>query len=109
MTALIDIYNIFSNVTPSMRHRIEAAVISWCEPVFAEDGGTANHADRLAFAQKCLDETARQKAVMMLLPLFATNADFQAEGDSFDDGAISWVVNHYLSEPGVLAGLLAEL
>ena len=109
MATLIEVYNIYSNVTPSMRHRIEAAVISWCEPVFAEDPGTTNHADRLAFSQKCLGETARQKAVQMLLPLFATNNDFQSQGDSFDDGAISWVVNHYLSEPGVLAGLLAEL
>jgi len=109
MTALIDVYNIYSNVTPSMRHRIEAALISWCEPVFAEDAGTANHAQRLAFAQAALVETKRERAVQMLLPLFATNGDFQSQGDSFTDGAIGWVVNHYLSEPGVLAGVLAAL
>ena len=109
MADLITVYNIYTNVTPSMRHRIEAALIEWCEPVFSEDAGTADHAQRLEFSQKCLGETARQKAVQMLLPLFATNADFQAQGDSFEDGAISWVVNHYLSEPGILAGLLAAL
>lgn len=109
MADLITVYGIYTNITPSMGHRIQAALILWIEPVFAEPAGTANHADRLAFAQKCLDQSARERAVHLLLPLFATNSDFQSSGDSFSDGAIAWVVNHYLSEPGVLAGVLAAL
>ena len=109
MTDLLTIYNIYRNRTPSMTARIEAAVVVWCEAVFSEDAGTADHANRVLFAQRCLDETKRQKAVLMLLPLFATNADFQSQGDSFSDGAIAWVVNHYLSTATALAGLLAGL
>ena len=109
MTDLLGIYNIYRNRTPSMTARIEAAVVVWCEAVFSEDAGTADHANRVTFSQKCLDEAKRQKAVLMLLPLFATNVDFQAEGDSFADGAISWVVNHYLSTPTALAGIVAGL
>ena len=109
MADLITVYNIYTNITPSMGHRIQAALVEWCEPVFAEDAGTANHAARLEFAQACLVQANREKAVQMLLPLFATNTDFQTSGDAFTDGAIAWVVNHYLSEPGVLAGLLAAL
>jgi hypothetical protein len=37
------------------------------------------------------------------------NLRVAAEGDSFADGAISWVVNHYLSTPGVLAGIIGGL
>lgn len=109
MADLITVYNIYTNITPSMGHRIQAALVEWCEPVFSEDAGTANHAARLQFAQACLVQEKREKAVQMLLPLFATNTDFQTSGDAFTDGAIAWVVNHYLTEPGVLAGLLATL
>ena len=109
MADLLTVYNIYRNRTPSMAARVEAAVVLWCEARFSEDAGTADHANRVAFAQKCLDETRRQKAVLMLLPLFATNADFQSQGDSFSDGAIAWVVNHYLSEPGLLAGIIGGL
>lgn len=109
MADLITVYNIYTNITPSMGHRIQAALVEWCEPVFGEADTTPNHAQRLQFAQKCLGQANREKAVQMLLPLFATNADFQSQGDSFEDGAISWVVNHYLGAPGVLAGILAVL
>lgn len=109
MATLIEVYGIYTNITPSMGHRIQAALVEWCEPVFSEDAGTANHAARLQFAQACLVQEKREKAVQMLLPLFATNTDFQTSGDAFTDGAIAWVVNHYLTEPGVLAGLLATL
>ena len=109
MATLYDIYNLMVNRTPSVQHRIEGAVVVWAEAVFAEDVATANHASRLAVAQGALIDVKRQKIALALIPLFATNANYQTLGEALDDGSVSWVVNHYLGEVGVLQGILAEL
>lgn len=107
MATLEHIYGLVAYMPPSLRQRIEAAWLVKMEAILGEDAGTANHAKRAQLAEKCLEPVTRQKVVGAFVAVIATNETIQTEGDNIDDGAIHWLIGHYVDMATFVDGALA--
>jgi len=107
MATLEHIYGLVAYMPPSLKQRIEAAWLVKMEAILGEDAGTTNHAKRAQLAEKCLDPVTRQKVVGAFVAVMVTNATIQTEGDNIDDGAIHWLIGHYVDMATFVDGALA--
>jgi len=71
------------------------AVAKAAYDILNEDAGTANHANRVIWANQTLAD-AKSKAEQMMWGL-VTNATIAAAGDAATDNDIQFVVNSYIN------------
>jgi len=107
MATLGQIYGLAQYMPPSLKQRIEAGWLVKMEAILSEDAGTPNHAKRAQLAEKCLEPVMRQKVVNAFVAVMVTNATVQDQIDNIDDGAIHWLVGHYVDMATFVDGALA--
>ena len=93
--ALVDIYNCWSARDGLLKAKFIGAVLTQVFVVINEDGGTANHANRVVWANSMLTGTAaavEEAAMQNLRYALGTNATLQMQGDSVTDGDILYIV-----------------
>lgn len=90
--ALIDSYNARYNY-PTLRKRVIAQCCASAQDVLTEDGGTANHANRLIWAQAALSNP--NEAADKMSWYIASNATVLAYStpDDATDSDIAFIVN----------------
>lgn len=93
--ALNDIHNLlYGDGARPFRGRVRTTVLVAAGAILVEDVGTANHANRLAWAQGALGTvTGLDAAAEKMLLGVAANSTIQANGDASSDGDIQWTVN----------------
>src|SRR4029077_4215408 len=74
-----------------LRQRTQIAIESAAYDVLNEDPGTANHANRILWANDTLAYAERMMSLEMAMVV--KNPTIQAEGDNAADGDIQFVVN----------------
>ena len=74
-----------------LRTRTQVAISNAAYNVLNEDPGTANHANRIVWANNALDNPERMMSLEM--SLVVQNPTIQAEGDNAADSDIQFVVN----------------
>ena len=94
--ALIDIAQLLEQ-RRVLFDRFKGAVIMSAASVYAEDAGTANHTNRMLWAEDVLLEGNIQKRVEELYRLAMTNATIVSLGNGCADSDIEWVVAHFLN------------
>ncbi len=72
MATYVELYSLRND--SELRNRVTAAVIIAAETVMGEDGGTANHANRLTWAKNALI-SPRAETKRMFWALLAANKD----------------------------------
>lgn len=91
MATYTELRNLFGN--DSLRNKIEVAVIVAAEAIRTEDGGTANHANRLIWAKRAF-ENPISVSTQMLMALLAANAGATvAQITGASDATIQTLVN----------------
>lgn len=97
--ALVDIYNIYKG-KGSLQARFMAACLVAAKDIVAEDPGTANHAERVAWAeaiQQGGEDTLTSSALEILRFAAASNATLQSAGEAATDNDIQFIVNTELA------------
>lgn len=83
-------------MSSQFKQRVEYCLKKAAVAIMAEDAGTANHAERVVYANKVLDGTA---SVVEAAKAVVTNATLTASGDSdaanmgISDGDLEFTVN----------------
>jgi hypothetical protein len=96
--------------TPSFQQQIEVAIVTAAQAIVNEATNTADHANRMIWAQWALDNS--NGAAISFLWACAMNSTIQQSftadptGGSINDGDVQYVINSYL--PTVLAALEAN-
>lgn len=88
--SLINTYSVRYENT-NLKKRVVAAVAKAAMDVIYEDPGTANHANRLIWANNAMQNTASSAEKMMWG--IAQNATISADPDNATDNDIQFVVN----------------
>lgn len=94
--ALADIYNAWRGESGLLKAKFIAACLVAAYNITQEDGGTANHVNRLAWANAVIYGTTAEveaKALQHLRYAVASNATIQAAGDGATDSDVQFVVN----------------
>lgn len=91
--AYVDTYNLRYN-SATLKPKTEVAVVTAATNVLNEDAGTANHANRILWAQWAL-KNSKQATEQMLWGVVG-NATIVADGDSASDADVQFVVNSYI-------------
>jgi len=94
--ALIDIAQLLEQ-RRVLFDRFKGAVVMAAASVYAEDAGTANHTNRMLWAEDVLLEGNILKRVEELYRLAMTNATIVAAGNGCLDSDIEWVVANFLN------------
>lgn len=94
-----------SLTSDDLRERFEAACLKSAASVLVEDAGTADHANRLSWAQDVVPDATytRTTAVKMLRWGLATNGTLQEVGPLATDNDIDFIVASALGTVEVLA------
>ena len=98
--ALVDIYACWLGETGTLRKKFVGACLKAAYDISNEDPGTANHVNRIAWADVVLSGTrdeVEQKAIEMLRYGVASNATIQAAGDAATDNDVQYVVNSQIN------------
>jgi hypothetical protein len=90
MATYNEIYNMRYHDS-DFKNRVIVACVNAAKDIFNEDGGTANHANRLIWATKVLDGAPAQAEHMMWG--IVSDATIQANGDGSSDAQIQTAVN----------------
>lgn len=90
MATLQEVYNLRYEAT-ALKSRVVAAVAKAAQDVLNEDPSTANHANRVLWAQDALRDAKGAGETMMWGVV--GNATIQAAGEAATDGDIQFVVN----------------
>jgi hypothetical protein len=90
MATLIERYDLQYGHT-LLRQRVQVAIESAAYDVINEDPATANHANRIIWANTALNNPERLTAIEM--SLVVQNPAIAAAGDNATDGDIQFVVN----------------
>lgn len=91
--ALADIHNLI-NGAPELRQRFQAARVEAAWDVLNESAGTANHANRLAWAESILDDYSAH--AQREYTRFLSNSTIQTSGSASTDNDIQFVVSSQL-------------
>lgn len=92
--AYLDTYNL-RYTSANLKNRTVVAVAKAAYDILNEDAGTANHANRVIWANQALAD-AQGKAEQMMWGL-VTNATIAAAGDAATDNDVQFVVNSYIN------------
>lgn len=99
---LLDIYNAIYSSSGELFARFTAATLKLAGGVLAEDPGTPNHANRVAWAQYVLiEDNAKVKGSELCKLSFAQNGDLQQQGNTAEDSFIEWLCATYLNTVAV--------
>jgi len=93
---LIDIYHCWSAQSGTLRAKFIAACLKASYDIKNEDPGTANHANRLTWANAVLFGTVLQveeKAMQHLRYAMASNATLQSVCEAATDNDVQYIVN----------------
>jgi hypothetical protein len=90
MATLLERYDLQYTHT-LLRQRTQIAIESAAYDVLNEDPGTANHANRILWANDTLAYPERMTNLEMAM--LVQNPTIQAEGDNAADGDIQYVIN----------------
>lgn len=90
MATLLDTYNLQYTHT-LLRQRTQIAIELAAYNVLNEDAGTANHANRMLWANTVLNDPIIMMGLEMTLVV--QNATIQASGDDCTDNDLQFVVN----------------
>jgi glucose-6-phosphate isomerase len=88
--ALIDQYNL-QYLHTLLRQRTQIAIESAAYNVLNEDPGSANHANRIVWANTVLNNP--EKMMNLEMAMVVQNPTIEAEGDNAADSDIQFVVN----------------
>lgn len=94
--ALLDIYNLAVSGGEGLKERVGGACLKAAYDIVNEDPVTANHANRMIWAQEVL-QNFMTKANQMYLTVLA-NATIQASGTNSTDNDIQFVVNSLINQ-----------
>ena len=98
--ALVDIYNCWSAQSGTLRAKFIAACLKAAYDILNEDGGTANHANRLVWANVILKGTVAEveaKAAEHLRYAMASNATLQSACEEATDNDVQYIVNSQIN------------
>lgn len=93
---LIEIYNCWLGESGTLRAKFIAACLKAAYDIVNEDGGTANHANRLIWANAVLLGTkaaVEEKSLEHIRYAMASNATLQAAGEAATDNDVQYIVN----------------
>ena len=94
--ALVDIYNAWRGESGALKAKFVGACLKAAYDILNEDAGTANHANRVVWANVIVAGTmaeAEEKALQHLRYAVASNATIQAAGNDSADNDVQFVVN----------------
>lgn len=94
MATLLEIYDVLlSDSSQELRNRVMSQVLVSANYILNEDPGTANHINRLAWAQAALlSSDALRSASAKLYIGVCTNPTIQGSGNDASDNDIAYVV-----------------
>lgn len=98
--ALADIYNCWAGQSGLLKAKFLGACLVASYAILNEDAGTANHANRLAWANAILTGTVADveaKAMQHLRYAIASNATLQAAGEAATDNDVQFIVNSQIN------------
>ena len=98
--ALVDIYNCWAGQSGLLKAKFIAACLKAAYDILNEDGGTANHANRLVWANVVLNGTVAEveaAAMQHLRYAIASNATLQSVGDGATDNDVLYIVSSQLN------------
>ena len=93
--SLVNIYNCWAGQSGLLKAKFIAAILKASYAIVNEDAGTANHANRLIWANAVLNGTVaavEEKAFQHLRYAIASNATLQAAGDAATDNDVEFIV-----------------
>lgn len=104
--ALLDIYNLYTERGGTIQARFEAAILKAAWNVYNEPAGTQNHAQRLAWATRMLDdaEASGKEAKRFLRYAIAWNSVLQEQGEKTTDSDIEFIVNAQIDKFALIGG-----
>lgn len=97
---LLDIYNCWSAQSGTLRAKFIAACLKASYAIANEDAGTANHANRLTWANAILNGSIAEveaKAGQHLRYAMASNATLQTVGEAATDNDVEYIVNSQIN------------
>lgn len=97
MATLLERYDLQYGHT-LLRQRTQVAIESAAADVINEDASTANHANRMTWANTALNNPAKMMDLEM--SLVVQNATISGSGDEASDGDIQFVVNGLIDTYG---------
>jgi len=98
--ALVDIYNCWAGQSGLLKAKFLAACLKASYAIVNEDGGTANHVNRLAWANSVLNGTVAEVEALAFQHLryaIASNATLQSAGDAATDNDVEFIVNSQIN------------
>jgi len=98
--ALVDIYNCWAGQSGLLKAKFLGACLVAAYAIINEDGGTANHANRLTWANVVLNGTVADveaEAMQHLRYAIASNATLQSVGDAATDSDVQYIVNSQIN------------
>lgn len=93
--ALVDIYNCWAGQSGLLKAKFLGACLTSAYDILNEDGGTANHANRLIWANSVLNGTVAEveaKAMQHLRYAMASNATLQSVVDAATDNDVIFII-----------------
>lgn len=102
--ALQDIYDLTFQAE-ELRQRVHGACISAAVDVLNEDAGTANHANRLAWAKAVLVAEPGNALIKHVYRFVLSNATVLAAGAEATDNDLQFVVNSIIGDADLLTAL----
>ena len=103
MATYTEIYNLKVE-SSDLRNRITVAIAKASYDIINEDGGTANHTNRVTWANNSLLNASSMAEKFMWAVL--QNTTIQANGEASSDSDIQFVVNGLVSDVDVLNALI---
>ena len=97
MATLTEIAAMYSRVNDALFQQVLGACVKGAWNIRNEDAGTANHANRLAWAAAILaDKTMGRDKALEIYGLVLSNAAIQADPDNATDNDVEFVVNSFI-------------
>lgn len=96
MATYVELYGL-AQTDSVLRQKVTVACIVAAEAIMAEDAGTANHANRLIWAQSVFANPTTEAIRMTFAALAANNAATVAQIQSATDAAIQTIVNSHIN------------
>jgi hypothetical protein len=94
---LLEISRRLSSVGSPLWNKFRGAVIKAASSVYAEDPATANHANRVLWADNVLLAGNVDARTSELYRLGMTNTTIVTDGDDATDNDVEWVVAYFLN------------
>lgn len=98
--ALVDIYNAWSGQSGLLRAKFIGACLKAAYAISNESAGTANHTNRLIWANSVLNGSVSEveaKAMQHLRYAIASNSTLQTVQDAATDNDVEYIVNSQIN------------